>query len=386
MQAAVVAHPASSVERCPHGKRHSVGEAPAMKAWRLDQAGGRLALEELPSPEVRPGAVRVRMEAAPVLSYLGDVLAGKLAMYRFPRRPFTPGTNGVGVIDAVGDEVYHLKPGQRVVLNPHLVADERGVDPAQILIGLTSMGPDSEPLQHDWPDGTLGELALMPASVLTPVAQAVRLPVERLALMGKFAVPYGGLADIGFAAGETLIVNGAGGYFGSAAVLLGAALGAVRIVAAGRDAARLHRVVAKAGPRAVAVPLTGDVAIDAGALREAAGGGAHAAIDLVGRATDANATLATLKALRRGGRLCVMGSLTVPLPLDYGELLRNDWTLRGRFMYPPTAIARLIAMAGAGTLDLGAVEVTSFALSALPAALEAAARMHGLEAVAVTMT
>jgi alcohol dehydrogenase len=272
-----------------------------------------------------------------------------------------------------------------VVLNPHLSANERVAEPAQILIGLTSISPDSGPLQHDWPHGTLGEMALMPASVLTPVPDDAGVPVERLALMGKFAVPCGGLAEIGLAAGETLIVNGASGYFGSAAVLLGAALGAARIIAAGRDAAGLQRVVGKAGRRAVAVPLTGDVAADARALRDAAGGGAHAAIDLVGRASDAAATLATLKALRRGGRLCLMGSLMVPLPLDYGELVRNDWTLRGRFMYPPGAIARLIAMAGAGTLDLGAVDVTRCPLAALPAALEAAAVMRGLEAVVVTM-
>lgn len=356
-----------------------------MKAWRLEKAGGRLALEELPAPAVRAGAVRVRMEAAPVLSYLGDVLAGKLAMYRFPDRPFTPGTNGVGVIDAVGPEVYHLRPGQRVVLNPHLVADERGVDPAQILIGLTAMGPGTEPLQHDWPDGTLGELTVMPARVLTPVPESVGVPVERLALLGKFAVPYGGLTEIRLEAGEVLIVNGASGYFGSGAVLLGIAMGAARVVAAGRDAASLSRVVAKAGPRAVAVPLTGDPAGDIRALRDAAGGGAHAAIDLVGRAGDAGATLATLRALRRGARMCLMGSLTVPLALDYGELLRNDWTVRGRFMYPPGAIQRLIAMAGAGTLDLHAVELTAFALDALPAALAAAARMRGLAAAVVTM-
>ncbi|TMQ03030.1 MAG: zinc-binding alcohol dehydrogenase family protein [Deltaproteobacteria bacterium] len=355
-----------------------------MKAWRLERAGGRLALEELPVPDVRPGSVRVRIEAAPVLSYLGDVLAGKLAYYRFPPRPFTPGTNGVGVVDAVGAEVYHVKPGQRVVLNPHLVANERGVDPAQILIGLTAISPDSEPLQHDWPDGTLGEIAVMPAGVLTPVPDGAA-PVERFAVLGKFAVPYGGLTAIGLEPGESLIVNGASGYFGSAAVLLGAAMGAARVVAAGRDAASLARVVAKAGSRAIAVPLTGDTAADARALRDAAGGGAHAAIDLVGRATDASATQATLRALRRGGRMCLMGSLTVPLPLDYGELLRNDWTIRGRFMYPAGAISRLIAMAAAGTLDLGAVELTRFPLGELPAALEAAARMRGLDAVVMTM-
>ncbi|HET7500898.1 MAG TPA: zinc-binding dehydrogenase [Kofleriaceae bacterium] len=356
-----------------------------MKAWRLEKAGGRLALEERAAPQTRAGAVRVRMEATPVLSYFGDVVAGKLPIYRFPDHPFTPGTNGVGVVDAVGPEVYHLRPGQRVVLSPHLAANERGVDPAQILIGLTAMSPDSGPLQHDWPDGTLAELALMPAGVLTPVPDDARLPPERLAVFGKFAVPYGGLAEIGLTAGETLIVNGASGSFGSAAVLLGVAMGAARVVAAGRDATSLLRVVAKAGPRAVAVALTGDIAADVRALREASGGGAHAAIDLVGRATDPAATLATLRALRRGGRLCLMGSLTVPLPLSYGELLFNDWSIHGRFMYPPGAISRLLAMAGAGTLDVGAVDVTSFALAELPAAIERAARMRGLEAVLVAM-
>jgi alcohol dehydrogenase len=134
-------------------------------------------------------------------------------------------------------------------------------------------------------------------------------------------------------------------------------------------------VVAKAGPRTVAVSLIADVAHDAGALREAAGGGAHTAIDLVGRATDASATLSTLKALHRGGRMCLMGSLMVPLPFDYGERMRNDLIVRGRFMYSPGALARLIAMAGAGTLDLGAVEVTSLVI---PAACYCKIRKNGL--------
>jgi len=356
-----------------------------MKAWRLEKAGGRLSLEDLPPPAVRPGGVRVRMEATPVLSYLGDVLAGKLPIYVFPDQPFTPGTGGTAVIDAVGPGVYGLAPGQRVVLNPHLVVDERRAEPTQILIGLTAITADSAALQRDWPDGTLGELAVMPASVLTPIPGDATLRPEHGALIGKFAVPYGGLAEIGLAAGETLIVNGASGYFGSAAVLLGVAMGAARVVAAGRDAAGLARVVAKAGPRAVAVALSGDLARDVRALRDAAGGGAHAAIDLVGRATDATATLATLKSLLRRGRLCLMGSMAAPLPLDYTEMMRHEWSVRGRFMYAPGAIAQLIAMASAGTLDLGAVETTRFALDALPAAIEAAARMRGLEAVVVTM-
>jgi alcohol dehydrogenase len=356
-----------------------------MRAWRLEKAGGRFALDEIAKPEVRAGAVRVRMGAAPVLSYMGDVVAGKLATYRFPTREFTPGTNGVGIVEAVGPEVYHLAPGQRVVLNPHLVSSEGGVEPAQILIGLTSISEDSGPLQEAWPDGTFAEYSLMPAGVLTPASGLESVSDARLATLGKFAVPYGGLLRIGLAAGETLIVNGASGYFGSAAVLLGLALGASRVVAAGRDARAVAALAAVAGGRVACVALTGDEARDVARLREAAGGGANAAIDLVGRATDARATLATLRALRRGGRLALMGSMTTPLPIAYGELMIQDWTIAGCFMYPRDAIGRLLALVRSGTLDLEKVRLATHPLADLPAAMKAAAAMRGLDATVLTL-
>ena len=355
-----------------------------MKAWRLERAGGRLSLEDVPVPALRPGAALVRLHAAPVLSYMGDVLAGKIAtIYRFPDRSFTPGTNGAGTVEAVGSAVFHLHAGQRVVLNPHFVVDERGGEPAQILIGLTRIGQDSGPVQAEWPDGTFAEYALMPASALTPAGDG--FPPERLATLGKFTVPYGGFARIGLQAGETVIVNGASGYFGSAAVLLAAAMGAARVVAAGRDAATLATVGAALGPRGAMVVLTGDVTVDAAALREASGGGAHAAIDLVGRAGESASTVATMRALRRGGRLALMGSMTVPLAVGYGELVVNDLTIVGQFMYPKDSLARLIAMAAAGTLDLAAVQIRAFPLEALPGALAHAAGMRGLQATVLTM-
>ncbi len=358
-----------------------------MKAWRLERAGGRLALEDIPTPEPREGGVVIRMHAAPVLTYMADVLAGKLAaIYAFPDRPFTPGTGGVGKVTAVGRGVYGLAAGDMVILNPHLVANETVGDPAQILIGLTRMSPASQALQGDWPDGSFAEYAHMPASVLTKVPNEARVAMPRLATFGKFAVPYGGLNGIGLAAGETLIVNGATGNFGSAAVLLGVALGCTRVIAAGRDAKALEAIVGKAGPRAEAVILTGDVAHDVASLRDAAGGGADAAIDLVGRASDANATLAALRSLRRSGRLSLMGSMTVPLPLPYGEMLANDWTVQGRFMYPRDTMARLLRLAAAGTLACDAVEVSALPLADLPEAMAVSARQRGLQATVLTMS
>src|SRR5260370_4812841 len=77
------------------------------------------------------------------------------------------GTKGVGVVEAVGREVWHLKPGQRVVLSSHFAAAENVEDPAQVLIGLTS-SPDAAAVLADWPDGTLAEYALMPVAAVTP--------------------------------------------------------------------------------------------------------------------------------------------------------------------------------------------------------------------------
>src|SRR5690349_24270841 len=107
-----------------------------MRAWRL-YSTGKLELDELPVPQPKPGGVLVRVQAAPVLSYMHKVIDGTLS-YALPPMPFIPGTNGVGVVEAVGAGVYHVKPGERVLLNPHHIADERVAEPAQILIGLTA--------------------------------------------------------------------------------------------------------------------------------------------------------------------------------------------------------------------------------------------------------
>ena len=63
-----------------------------MKAWRLEKLGGRLALEDVPVPEPRPGGVLVKLEAVPLLSYLKAYVEGKLQRYSPPPGPFTIGT------------------------------------------------------------------------------------------------------------------------------------------------------------------------------------------------------------------------------------------------------------------------------------------------------
>jgi len=202
-------------------------------------------------------------------------------------------------------------------------------------------------------------------------------------VLNRFILPFGGLLRGRLVAGETPVVNGATGAFGTAAVLLGIAMGAARVVAAGRNQTTLEAVVRAAGRRVIPVRLAGNVSADAASLRQAAGGGAEIAYDMVGQAGDANATLAAINSLRRGGRLVLMGSVTTPLPLSYSDVMRNDWEIIGQFMYPAGAYRRLIGLLRAGLLDISAIRPLRFPLAALPDAMEAAARAGSLECVVV---
>ncbi len=354
-----------------------------MKAWQLDRLGGTLTFKDIATPELRPGSVLVRIEASALMSYLKAYVEGKLPMYNPPKGAFTPGTNGVGVVHAVGRDVWHLKPGQRVVLSSHFMAAENVEDPAQILIGLTAFGPAAELVQADWRDGTLAEYALMPKAAVTPAEGLDKIDSAQLVVVSRFIIPYGGLLRGRLAAGETLVVTGATGAYGSAAVLLALAMGAGRVVAAGRNAAALEALARAGGARVVPVALTGDVQADTGALRAAANGGAQMAFDMVGQARDPNATLAALRSLRRGGRLVLMGSMSAPLPLTYMELMANNWEIIGQFMLPADAYRRLLDLVRAGLLDISPIRPRVFPLTALPEAMEAAATAGSLECVVV---
>ena len=207
--------------------------------------------------------------------------------------------------------------------------------------------------------------------------------MDELGALGKLAVPYGGLLRGRFTAGEVIVVIGASGSFGSAAVLLACALGAERVVAAGRNAAALQELTRIDGKRVRPVALSGNVDADVAALKLAARGGAHLTFDMVGRAQDSNASMAGLKSLRRGGRLVLMGSMSVPLPLNYGEVMRNDWEIIGHFMYPPDTYRRILALVRSGLLDLGAIEIKAFPLAEVPVAIEAASKSSGLQVTIV---
>jgi alcohol dehydrogenase len=166
-------------------------------------------------------------------------------------------------------------------------------------------------------------------------------------------------------------------------VMLAVAMGAARVVAVGRKQAALELLREAFGPRVIPAIVSGDAAKDLAIIRHAAGGGADVALDLLGAAKSTSTTLSSLRALKRGGRLVLMGSAEVPLELSFREMLANDWEVVGQFMYDRTAPAQLAALAADGLLDLRKIVVTTFKLADFRQAVEAAALMQSLDLTAV---
>lgn len=302
-----------------------------MKAWKIDRLGGKLSYVDIPVPDVRPGSVLVRVESQSLMSYLKPYVEGKLPAYRAPEN-FVPGGNAIGRVEAVGKDVWHLKKGQRVVTASYLVTSENVQEPGQILIGVTSPGGIGDALQQSWKDCPLAEYVLLPAETVTPMEGLDDYSLPQLTAITRCIIPFGGLLRGRLGAGGTVIVNGASGAYGSAAVLVALAMGAARVVAAGRKRETLNELAAAGGSRVVPGISEGDVEKDIAALRSAAGGGAHVALDMVGNAKDPNSTLAALGSLYRGGRLVLMGSITTPIPINSLMMMFNSLEIIGHFM------------------------------------------------------
>ena len=353
------------------------------KAWRL-HAHNDLRFDEVETPEPAPDGVVVRIEAGMVLSYTGKVLSGSVP-YHLPPMPFVPGTNAIARVMAAGGNVSHVKGGDRVFLSPHLRGDVPDVEPPQILIGLTATAatPAALALQARWRNGVFAEIAHWPAACVTPLSGLEHKPAAELIGLAKLIVPFGGLQRSGLRGGDTIIINGASGYFGSGAVMLALAMGAGRVVAVGRNVAALQSLRAAFDARVTPAVVTGDADKDVAIIRDAAGGRADIALDLLGSASSTSTTLSSLQALKRGGRLVIMGSAEVPLEISFRDMLANDWEIVGQFMYARHAPGQLAALVTSGLLDLGKINVKTFKLADFRQAVEAAAAMQGLDLTAV---
>ncbi|MBL0946038.1 MAG: NADPH:quinone oxidoreductase family protein [Hydrogenophaga sp.] len=174
-----------------------------MHAWLCENPVGVDALQwkELPTPEPGAGQVRLRIEAASL--NFPDLLIVQNKYQMKPPLPFVPGSEYAGVIEAVGEGVKHLKAGQRVAC----------------LSGT----------------GGFGTHTLAPAALCMPLPEGFPA-VDAAAFIMIYATSHHALIDRAqLKAGETVLVLGAAGGVGTAAIQIAKAAGARVIAAASSD-------------------------------------------------------------------------------------------------------------------------------------------------------
>ena len=171
-----------------------------MHAWLCENPVGVDALtwKELPTPQ--PGAGEVLLEIQAASLNFPDLLIVQNKYQMKPPLPFVPGSEYAGVVRAVGEGVQHLQVGQRVAC----------------LSGT----------------GGFGTHTLAPAKLCMPLP-ADFSPVDAAAFIMTYATSHHALLDRGqLKAGETVLILGAAGGVGTAAIQIAKAAGAKVIAAA----------------------------------------------------------------------------------------------------------------------------------------------------------
>ena len=174
-----------------------------MHAWLCEQTTGvdDLRWTQTPTPDPGPGQVRVAIHAASL--NFPDLLIVKGQYQMKPALPFVPGAEFAGVVEACGDGVHHLKPGDSVAC-------------------LQGTG--------GFATHTLANAALcMPLPAGFPA-------VDAAAFIMTYATSHHALLDRGqVKAGDTVLILGAAGGVGTAAIQIAKAVGAKVIAAASTD-------------------------------------------------------------------------------------------------------------------------------------------------------
>lgn len=350
-----------------------------MKAAVLNAFGSPLDIETLPDPTPAAGSVVVDVAAAGVANYTAGVLSGA-RNYQL-ELPVAPGPGGVGRVRATGADATRLKPGDWVFCDPTVRSRDEPVSPDMMLQGWTYATPASLPMHRHYHHGSFAQQMLTPTENVTPIGSIDPADAGRWCAVSRLLVPYGGLLAADLKAGETLVINGATGGFGSAGVAVALAMGAGRVVATGRNQRSLDELVRRFGPRVAPAPMTGEETEDRRRIVEAAGGPIDGVLDLLPREASAIQVRAAALTVRPHGRVVLMGGIGrqggSDLELPYPWLMRNDITVRGKYMYPREAVPRMIRLVRAGLIDLSGFEVTEFALAEANAAVAHAAAHAG---------
>ncbi len=294
-----------------------------MQAIRMNEPGGPevLVLEQVPDPAPGPGEVVVALTAAALNRR--DVFVRK-GVAKVPL-PLTPGSDGAGVVHAVGAGVTGVSEGDEVIILPSLAwgDDQRAPGRGFRILG----GPDQ---------GTYAEQIVIPAANVFPKP-------ARLSWHEAAALPLAGLTAwrslftrARVQPGETVLVIGIGGGVATFALNLAKAAGC-RVVVTSSSDDKLARAAELGADAGVNYRTEGDDWPSA--VKDANGGGVDVVIDSVG-----STWAGSIDACAPGGRVVVFGGTGgAKVELGVRPVTLGQVALLGTTMGSPAEFAQLLA-------------------------------------------
>ncbi len=307
-----------------------------MKAVFFQKHGGNEVLEygDRKTPEPGEGEIRVAIRAA-AMNHLDIFVRDGIPGVPLPQ---IPGADGAGVVDAVGLRVEGFSPGDRVILQPGLYCNQCEFCRA----GEQSLCVRFQILGEHVP-GTFAEAVVAPARNVFPMPE--RLSFEQAAAFPlvyqtawRMIVTRGEVRP-----GQTVLIHGAGGGAGGAALEVARLVGA-RVFATTSGEEKARRLT-EAGAEAVIDYRKQDVAKEIRALTGKRG--VDVVIDSVGDKT----WMTSLKCAAKGGRIVTCGATTGPNPKEELRLVFwNQLTILGSTMANDREFRAMLSAVRAGKL------------------------------------
>ncbi len=294
--------------------------------------------DEVPDPEIDRDEVLVDIKAG-ALNFV-DIWARRGLAGLDLDLPHVPGSDGAGVVEAVGDDVTRFEPGDHVALTAGVSCG----DCEFCRDGEESMCRDFH-LIGEHTQGVHAEMAAVPEDNLVPVPDHVDWKTAGAATL-VFQTAWRMLvtrAEV--QPGERVLVLGASGGVGHAAVQIADHAGAEVFATAGTEQKRQY-----------ALDIGADHAIDytdadfASRVRELTGGrGVDVVVDHIGAETWQD----SLRSLAKGGRLVTCGATTGPNPeTEIRRIFWNQLSVIGSTMATPGEIDDVLPLVWDGTFDV----------------------------------
>ncbi len=247
------------------------------------ESGMALAAMDAPDPSaLGPRDVIVAVKSAAV-GWV-DLLMTSGQYQHMPKPPYTPGIESAGEVVWVGDEARAT----------------RAIGDAVIVDGFVA-GPRSRGAYQPW--GGFASYVVAPVEATIAIPGALSFD-QAAALLGSYETAYHCLVTRGrLAAGETVLIHGASGATGLAAVEVAKLVGAT-VIATGRSPAKLEVVKAQGADHVI--PVTGSFRDDVKALTDGCG------VDVVYDGVGGEISLESLRCVRFGARFLVVGWASTP--------------------------------------------------------------------------